>query len=142
MGGVITYEIRGTSTASPERIFALLSDAPSWPTWFKPAKRVGWEPGAQPPVRLVTVAPGVTIREVVVEESAPSHHAYSIRSVIPIKDHRADVWLTGRADGGTDIRWTSSMRPKVPGTGLLLKATLAKAVGGVCTALVKAAERA
>ena len=141
MGGkAITYEIRRTSTASPERLFALLSDAPSWPTWFKPAKRMEFEPGAQPPVRLVKLAPGVAIREVIVEENAPIHHAYSIRSVIPIKDHRADVWLTERADGGTDIRWASSMRPKLPGTGLVLKASLTKAVSGVCKALLKAAK--
>lgn len=136
----ITYEIRRTSTAPPERLFALLADAPNWPTWFKPAKNVAFEPGAQPPVRLVKIAPGVTIREVIVDEAAPSHHAYSIRSVIPIKDHRADVWLTARADGGTDIRWASSMRPRLPGTGLVLKATLTKAVSGVCSALIKAAE--
>lgn len=140
MGGAITYEIRRTSTASPERIFALLADAPNWPSWFKPAKNVSFEPGAQPPVRLVKLAPGVTIREVIVEETAPTHHAYSIRSVIPIKDHRADVWLTPRDDGGTDIRWTSSMRPKLPGTGLVLRTSLTKAVSGVCTALIKAAE--
>ncbi len=117
MGEPVTYEIRRTSTAS-----------------------VTFESGAEPPVRLVKVAPGVTIREVIVEEQAPSHHAYSIRSVIPIKDHRADVWLTARADGGTDIRWASSMRPKLPGTGLVLKAALSKAVGDLCKALVKAAE--
>ena len=50
------------------------------------------------------------------------------------------MWLTARADGGTDIRWASSMRPKLPGTGLALKATLSKAVGDLCKALVKAAE--
>lgn len=139
-GGALTYEIRRSSTAPPERLFALLSDAPSWPTWFRPARRVEWEPGADPPVRLVTVAPGLTVREVVLEESAPTHHAYSIRSVLPIRDHRADVYLRARADGGTDIHWVSSMRPKIPGTGRLLRAALTTAVGGLCSALVRTAE--
>lgn len=140
MGEKLTYEIRRTSTASPENLFALLADAPSWPAWFKPAKNVSFEADAQPPVRLVKLGPGLTVREVIVEETAPSHHAYSIRSVLPIKDHRADVWLTPRTDGGTDIRWVSSMRPKLPGTGLALKAALTKAVDGLCKALVEAAE--
>lgn len=138
--GTMNYEIRRTSTASPERIFALLSDAPGWSTWFKPAKNVSWEPGAHPPVRLVKVAPGLTVREVVVEETAPTHHAYSIRSVIPVKDHRADVWLTARRDGGTDIRWVSTANPTVPGTGPVVSAALKQAVAGLCKALVKAAE--
>ena len=138
--GSINYEIRRTSTAPPERVFALLSDAPNWGSWFKPAKNVTWEAGAEPPVRLVKLAPGLTVREVVLEETEPSHHAYSIRSVIPVKDHRADVWLTATADGGTDIRWVSSCNPKLPGTGPALKLALSKAVGDLCNALVKAAE--
>ena len=134
------FEVRRSSTAPPEKLFALLSDATTWPTWFGPARNVSFEAGAVPPVRLVKLAPGLTIREVILEETAPTHHAYSIRSVIPVTDHRADVRLTGRADGGTDIHWASTMRPKVPGTGLLIKATLAQAVGQLCRALVRAAE--
>ena len=57
-----------------------------------------------------------------------------------MKDHRADVWLTATADGGTDIRWASSCNPKLPGTGPALKLALSKAVGDLCNALVKAAE--
>lgn len=140
MGEKLVFEIRRSSTASPERIFGLLADAPSWPTWFTPARSVSFEPGAQPPVRLVKIAPKLTVREVILEQTPATHHAYSIQSVIPIKEHRADVWLSARADGGTDIRWVSSMRPKVPGTGLVLKASLSKAVGQLCRALVKAAE--
>jgi hypothetical protein len=138
--GSINYVIQRSSTAPPDRVFALLSDAPNWGSWFKPAKNVSWEDGAQPPVRLVKLGPGLTVREVVVEETAPTHHAYSIRSVIPIKNHRADVHLTARADGGTDINWVSSCDPKVPGSGLALKLVLSKAVGDLCKALVKAAE--
>lgn len=141
MGDKLTYEIRRSSTAPRERIFELLSDAPNWPTWFKLLRGAEWEPGAQPPVRLMKLAPGLTAREVVLEETAPSHHAYSIQSVIPVKDHRADVHLTERPDGGTDIVWTSSCRPKIPGTGFVLKAALSKAVGDLCAAACKAAER-
>ena len=138
--GSINFEIRRSSTAPPDRVFALLSDAPSWGTWFKPARNVSWEAGAEPPVRLVNVAPGLTVREVVVEETAPTHHAYSIRSVIPVKDHRADVWLSERADGGTDIRWVCGANPKLPGSGMAVKFLLSTAVDRLCAALVKGAE--
>jgi hypothetical protein len=140
VGEKLRFEIQRSSTASPERLFALLSDATSWPSWFKAARNVSFEEGAVPPVRLVKVAPGLTVREVIVEETAPIHHAYSIRSVIPVRDHRADVRFTARPDGGTDISWISTMRPKIPGTGPVVKATLAQAVGQLCRALVKGAE--
>ncbi|HVE24622.1 MAG TPA: SRPBCC family protein [Sporichthya sp.] len=140
MSGAVTHEISRSSSAPPERIFALLSDANAWSSWFKPARNVSFEPGASPPVRLVHVAPGLTIREVILEETAPNHHAYSIRSVLPVRNHRADVHLSRRPDGGTDISWTFSLQPKVPGTGALLKAGLGHAVGLLCSALVKAAE--
>jgi hypothetical protein len=140
MGDKLSFEIRRSSTASPEKLFGLLSDATSWPSWFRAARNVSFEAGAVPPVRLVKVGPGLTVREVIVEETAPTHHAYSIQSLIPVKDHRADVRFTARPDGGTDIVWTSSMRAKVPGTGLAVKAVLSQAVAQLCAALVKGAE--
>jgi len=139
---LVICERRCSSMASPERIFAMLSDAPSWPSWFTLAKKVAWEPGSEPPVRLVTLGLGVTVREVVIEETPCSHHAYSIRSVIPVRNHRADVWLSARADGGTDIRWVAHFAPKVPGTGALLRVGVSKGLEMLCSCLVTAAETA
>lgn len=85
--------------------------------------------------RLVTIGP-VTVREIVVAEEPPTHHAYSIRSVFPVRDHRADVWISA---GG--IRWESRFEPKIPGTGALLEAALRAGLNRLGTALVRAAER-
>lgn len=133
------FELKLVSSAPPQRLFALLSDAPGWPRWFRPARRVRWAPGPDR-VRLVAAGP-LTVREVVLEETAPSHHAYSIVSVIPVRDHRADVRLEPRGDG-TSITWTTSFTPRVPGTGTLLRHGLRLGVGALARALVAAAERA
>ncbi|WP_028984540.1 SRPBCC family protein [Sporichthya polymorpha] len=137
---VLTFEIRRSSTAPPERLFALLSDAPGWPTWFRALKRVDWEPGATPPVRLMRIGP-VTVREAVLSETAPTHHAYSVRSVIPMRDHRADVHLTARPNGGTDIVWSTTFRRAWPGSGRPVRAFLQAGVSRLASALIAHAER-
>jgi hypothetical protein len=42
---------------------------------------------------------------------------------MPIRDYRADVDLQP-SQGGTTIRWRSSFRPKVPGTGWFYRLVL------------------
>ncbi len=69
------FELRLTSTAPAERLFALLSDAPDWPTWFPAARRAGWatDSGTER-VRLVGVGP-LLVREVILSETPGRHHA-------------------------------------------------------------------
>jgi uncharacterized protein YndB with AHSA1/START domain len=133
------FEVRLHSTAPSERLFALLSDAAGWLRWFRPARRAEWaDETATPRVRLVGVGRFV-VREVVLKETPPHHHAYSIRSVIPVREHRADVRFTA-TDTGTAISWTTSFRPAVPGTGPLLRLGLRRGVGALARALISAAE--
>lgn len=140
-----SFVLRLTSTASPERLFALLADATSWPTWFPPARHVDWSPPATSPgpggvgaVRRVRIGP-IAILEAVVAETAPTHHAYSIRSVLPVRAHRADVHLR-RVPAGTHIEWRTTFEPKVAGIGRLVSAGLRLGVSQLAAALIKAAE--
>jgi uncharacterized protein YndB with AHSA1/START domain len=132
--------VRLHSTAPAERLFALLSDAPGWPQWFPAARRAEWATDTAERVRLVGVGRFV-VREVVLEETAPTQHAYSIRSLIPVRDHRADVRFSPTASG-THIVWTTTFRPAVPGTGALLRHGLRFGVQRLAAALIAAAERA
>ncbi len=141
-----SYVLRATSTATPERLFGLISDAPKWPTWFRPARHVDWHPPGSTPgpggagaVRRVRIGP-FAILEAVVAETAPTHHAYSIRSVLPVREHRADVWFRPQATG-TAIEWRVSFHPKLPGTGRLLRAGLRLGVSRMLASLIRAAER-
>jgi hypothetical protein len=132
------FELRLHSTAPAERLFALLSDAPGWPRWFPAARRAEWATDTADRVRLVGVG-RLVVREVVLEETPPTHHAYSIRSVIPVREHRADVRLSPTASG-THIVWSTSFRPVVPGTGVVLRQGLRFGVRRLAGALIAAAE--
>src|ERR1700731_4466340 len=102
---MLTFE----SSASAERLFDLLADGPSWTQWFGPARRVDWvspRPDASPAIRVRRVAIGpITVREAVLEEARPWHHAYQVLTAIPVVSHRADVWFAPH-DGGTTITWS------------------------------------
>ncbi|MGB8407240.1 MAG: SRPBCC family protein [Mycobacterium sp.] len=136
------FVIELVTGASAEQLFTLLADAPGWPAWFRQARRVRWsseQPGGGPgAVRLVTIGP-LTVRERILTEEPCVHHAYSIETVFPVRDHRGEVWFTpGQA--GTLVRWNSSFTPKFPGTGVLLRIGLRFGVRRLAAALVAAAE--
>jgi hypothetical protein len=45
---------------------------------------------------------------------------------LPLRGYRADIDLTPVESGGTDIRWHSTFRAKVPGTGWLYRVVLGR----------------
>jgi hypothetical protein len=53
---------------------------------------------------------------------------------LPVRDYRGDVDLEA-ADGGTQIHWHATFRPKTPGTGWLLKIGIRKFLQGTADAL-------
>lgn len=132
---MLTFGLQLETTAAPERLFGLLSDAAGWPAWFAPCRRAEW---ASAGVRRVTIGP-LRVDERVLEEQPPVHHAYSIVSTIPVVDHRADVWLHP-TPAGTRVEWTTAFRPRFPGTGLLLRGALRIGVVRLAAALVRAGE--
>lgn len=134
-----------SSSATPDRLFQLLSDAPSWPMWFPAARRVDWvrsgndgQRGTVGAVRRVLLGP-IAVEEEILVSRAPLHHAYRINTAIPVKDHRADVWFHP-VEGGTRIVWTSSFTSGVPRMGQPIASGLRFGVSRLARALVKAAE--
>ena len=131
-----------SSSASPERLFDLLADAPSWPSWFGPVRSAEWLPvdpaDSALRVRRVRIGP-LRVVEAVLAESRPSHHAYQVRTVLPVREHRADVVFRPDATG-TRIEWTMSFEPTVPGTGPLLRAGLVFGVSRLAASLIRVAE--
>ena len=129
-----SYEVTARSSAPPERIFALLADAASWPRWAGPVIAQGsWERQGDPPpggvgaIRKVGRWPRFGREEIVAYEP-PTHHAYTMLSGQPVRNYRADVRLT--SDGaGTLIMWGATFDPVVPGTGRLLSAMYRRLIG-------------
>lgn len=140
-----TVQLEVSSSASPDRLFALLADAEDWPRWFGLTREVQWwrdgrrgGPGGVGAVRRVSIGP-FAVRETVLEETAPTHHAYSIRAP-GVRQHRGEVRLRP-TDAGSALSWTITFRALVPGTGPLLRAGMGVGLRRLVGDLVSAAEK-
>src|SRR5207245_5070600 len=115
------------SAAPPERVFALLADATSWPQWAGFLIAHGsWEREGSPPpggigaIRKLGRWP-LYGREEIVAYEPPTHLAYTIVKGQPVRNYRAAVTLTPDRDG-TLITWGATFDPLFPGTGKLVTA--------------------
>ena len=105
-------EAESTTKASPETVWALVSDAtryPSWGPWsdghYKESAR---GVGAVQVLRSAQRYMGrhTTSVERILEFDEDRHLAYTVIGGIPVRNYRADVTLTPSA-GGTHIRWVA-----------------------------------
>jgi hypothetical protein len=72
----------------------------------------------------------------------PRRYAYEFMWGLPIRDYRAEVTLTPAAEGGgTAVRWRSSFRAKLPGTGRLVRRRLAQFIAETAEGLAREAEK-
>ncbi len=142
-----TFAVAAHSAARPERVFAVLADAPRWSQWAGPlVRRSSWEREGDPPPGGVGAvrrlgSSRVFSREQIVAFDPPRHLAYTILSGQPVRRYRADVHLVPDGDG-TRIEWSAELEPTVPGTGAVLAWYLAAIVGGFARRLARYAERA
>ncbi|MEV5411935.1 SRPBCC family protein [Thermopolyspora sp. NPDC052614] len=112
------YDVTAHSAAKPSVVFGLLADCTTWPTWspIDTAEIVdGEEPEGVGTIRVFRTGRNVS-RERIVEMAPDRHIGYVIESGA-LLDYRGDILLSRTVDGGTDIRWRATFRPKTPGTG-------------------------
>jgi hypothetical protein len=132
---------RAHSAAPPKRVFALLADVHSWPRWGSfDAAEVESGSGLGEVRRLTTGR--VRNRERVVAFEPSRLFAYELLKGLPIRDYRAEVTLTPAADGGTDIRWHSTFKGKLPGLGPAIAFTLRTFIARTAEELARGAEAA
>ena len=141
-----SYEVTARTSARPERLFELISDAPGWPLWAGPLIGHGsWEREGTPPpggvgaIRKIGRWPQYG-REEIVRHDPPGHHAYTIVGGQPVRNYRADVYFRNDGDG-TLITWTATFEPVIPGTGPALAAVYPRLIGGVARRLAAYAEK-
>jgi uncharacterized protein YndB with AHSA1/START domain len=125
-------EVTTHSRATPDVVFALLTDGSTWPRW-SPIESFELEQEGNPPPE----GPGAvrvfrrrrtTGRDRIVDVVPDRGISYVSLSGLPVRDYRADVALELSGDG-TDIRWQASFFPKVPGMGWLLERGLRRFLG-------------
>ncbi len=133
-----------TSSAGPSAVYALLADGSTWPQWSPIGSFELIEPGDGSPeglgaIRLFTTG-RVKSRERVVERTPGQTFSYVLEAGMPLRDYRAVVTLSPTG-AGTSIRWRSTFRAKVPGTGWLYRSQLGKFIGRTVEGLAEAASR-
>jgi uncharacterized protein YndB with AHSA1/START domain len=123
-------------SASASTIYDLLADPQRWPQWLTSARSATWEERGS--IRRIVVS-GLTMREQIIVAERPHHHAYTILSGIPVRDHRADVRIVPRPEGSV-ITWEASFSPRIPFTGPLIWLMLRASMPTMVNALVRGAE--
>ena len=140
-----SYVVEAHSTASPEAVFAVLADAPTWQEWAGPAvPRSSWEAGAPAggigAVRRLGFG-ALSSREEIVAYDPPHRLGYVLRSGEGLHHYRATVDLQAQPDGGTHIVWSGTVDTSVPGLAGPLIAVFRRLVGNFATRLARQAER-
>ncbi len=136
---MLELDAEARSSAPPERIWALLADVTTWPQWadFDEAKV---ESGAGVGEVRAFRRGRTRTRERVTDFDPSRRLGYDFLSGLPIRDYHADVTLTSDGDG-TRIRWHSTFRARLPGTGRLIRRTLQRFVADTAERLARAAEQ-
>lgn len=121
-------DARGTSTAPPAKVWALLADSATWPDWTSIGSHSNERPATAEDgtgeIR-VFVTGRIKVREEIVERYPDQRLTYTLLSGLPLKDYRAEIDLTANPSGGTDIRWHTTFTGP-PIVRNLLRSGLAK----------------
>jgi polyketide cyclase/dehydrase/lipid transport protein len=144
---VFSFEINRTSTAAPEVLFRLETDARHWPEWGTPLiLQAGWDRWASPPgavgaIRRVGTWP-VLMFEETLEYEENRRHVYTFARRAPVNGYRGEVLFEPNPSGGTDLCWRGSFTERLPGSGPVIIAALRGVMGFLSARLVHAAETA
>ena len=127
--GCVRMSLERTIAARPRRVFELLTHHEAMPEWFPAREVVRRRPGDQDPnglgaIRVVRLL-GLALEERVTAFEPDERFGYSVIAGAPFCDHRAEVVLLPEADA-TLVRWSASLRPRVPGIGWILSRVVAR----------------
>ena len=130
--------------APVEVVWDLLTDHAAYDQWTPvPTARLE-TPGDDDPNGVGAVrflgAGSLGTREQVVAHEPHAHLAYGVVSGLPVRNHRADVWLE---DGGgwTSLVYEGRFEPAVSGTGGVIGLVMQTAIRTLVSSLEKAATR-
>lgn len=142
---MVQIDVTAQSTADPDTVYALLADGATWPVWSPIGSFTLEREGTSAREGLGAIRvfrTGRTVsREELVELVPGRRLSYALLSGLPLVGYRADVDLTPTGTG-TRIRWHSTFRPRIPGTGWLYKAVLGRFIQRCADGLARHAAQA
>lgn len=135
----------GTSSASPEAVWALLADITTWSDWGswdstvlqREAPGGGENVGA---VRDLRLGRNRSVEELTAFEPERRLGYRLVGGNLPVRDYAAEVTLAPTPEGGTDIAWRSSFRGKLPGVSGIIARRLEPFLGETIQQVARAAE--
>ena len=131
-------DVSARSSAPPERVWQLLADARTWERWAPFDDSAVEEGEGLGELRRFRTGRRTT-RERVTGFEPPRRFGYELVSGLPIRDYSAEVTLEPDGDG-TAIRWHSRFKPKLPGTGALVRRALQRFIEQTAEGLAREAE--
>lgn len=137
-----TFAVQGRTSAPPEAVWPLVGEVRRWTEWAGVTQAFLQRHGSPHPDgvgarRRIVIGPGASTEEVVRWEP-PRHLGYRLLGGgLPVRWYRGDVELRPDPSGaGTEVRWTGSLAPLIPGTGpvlvLFLRAFVARFTRRLC----------
>lgn len=150
MPASFAVDSRAQCTAPPQKVWAILTDAPTWTAWaagcHEAVVESGHELGEVRRFRIAPLAglpwPRLTVRERTTGYDPPHHLAYEMLAGLPgVTDYTAHVTLADTAGGGTDIGWHVTFDSKIPGLGPVIRWKLEHLYGDTAGGLARAAQR-
>jgi hypothetical protein len=140
------FHVERMTSASPEAIYHLLADAAGWREWAPLVShseliRQGTDDrlGAGA-IRRIGGLKVLRVEEEILEARAPHYQHYTALRGIPVSNYRGTVQING-VDEGTQLVWTGTFEPRIPGTGRLLAALLGLAITRIADRAVSIAEQ-
>ncbi len=133
-------DVRATTAADPDAVWRLLGDSATWPSWtpidaYAPERPAGSDGLGE--IRRFTTG-RVEVREEIVEREERRRLTYALLSGLALRDYRAEIDLVPSSDG-TAIRWHTTFRPKVPGSGWIYRRALDRITRQFVDGLTRAA---
>jgi hypothetical protein len=121
------YAVRSVSTAAPNRVYDVVLDGRTWPSWSPIDSFTSEGPslgGAVGDVRVFTTGRNVT-RERIISAEPDSSVVYEIVSGSRLlRGYRGTIDLHAMPDGGTRIDWSATWEAPFPGAGVLMESFL------------------
>jgi uncharacterized protein YndB with AHSA1/START domain len=137
---VAQVRIHARAAAPLETVWSVLADQTRMPAWT-PARTVTLERegdvskdgvGA---IRVVS-RPPFRMREQITEVQEPTRLAYRLLSGLPVREYHGETVLSS-GNAGTDVVWTVTMIPRLPGVTFVVR----HVIGALVNGLVAEAER-
>ncbi len=118
--GIQEIDIATTVAAPPAAVWRLLADSATWPEWtpidrHEPVRPAG--PDGTGEIRIFHNGRH-TVREEIVEFVPERRLTYTLLAGLALRDYRAEIDLAP-APEGSRVRWHTTFRAKVPGTGAI-----------------------